>query len=194
MTRRFCIILLCLNIIACAPSSYNAHSDATRSRNPNSFKKIYGSSPKEVEKKLVVIYWMPHVFGNRYPLKVTTINGVDKKFSQVSAELEKLPPAYYKYLKNPEGTYSWRNIARTNYLSTHSFGITIDLNRRYSNYWQWDLERAGRPVRESAKLRLRNQIPKQIVSIFEKHGFLWGGSWYHYDTMHFEYRPDVMFA
>ena len=28
--------------------------------------------------------------------------------------------------------------------------------------------------------------------IFEKHGFIWGGRWYHYDTMHFEYRPEMI--
>ncbi|WP_456855101.1 M15 family metallopeptidase [Bradyrhizobium sp. USDA 4501] len=22
------------------------------------------------------------------------------------------------------------------------------------------------------------------------HGFIWGGKWCHYDTMHFEHRPD----
>lgn len=26
----------------------------------------------------------------------------------------------------------------------------------------------------------------------EKHGFIWGGCWYHYDTMHFEYRPELL--
>ncbi|MBP9613702.1 MAG: M15 family metallopeptidase, partial [Sulfurospirillum sp.] len=25
----------------------------------------------------------------------------------------------------------------------------------------------------------------------EKYGFVWGGRWYHYDTMHFEYRPEL---
>ena len=31
-----------------------------------------------------------------------------------------------------------------------------------------------------------------IVEIFERHGFIWGGKWYHYDTMHFEYRPELL--
>ena len=32
----------------------------------------------------------------------------------------------------------------------------------------------------------------EIVDIFERHGFIWGGKWYHYDTMHFEHRPELL--
>jgi hypothetical protein len=38
----------------------------------------------------------------------------------------------------------------------------------------------------------KNRIPLELVAIFEKHGFIWGGKWYHYDTMHFEYRPELL--
>ena len=38
----------------------------------------------------------------------------------------------------------------------------------------------------------RNRVPAAIVEIFERHGFIWGGKWYHYDTMHFEYRPELI--
>ncbi len=40
----------------------------------------------------------------------------------------------------------------------------------------------------------KNEIPMEIVRIFEKHGFIWGGKWHHYDTMHFEYRPELLGA
>jgi hypothetical protein len=30
------------------------------------------------------------------------------------------------------------------------------------------------------------------VAVFERHGFIWGGRWAHYDTMHFEYRPELL--
>ena len=43
-------------------------------------------------------------------------------------------------------------------------------------------------IRES---RRRTTVPKEIVDVFEKYGFIWGGRWYHYDTMHFEYRPEL---
>jgi hypothetical protein len=46
---------------------------------------------------------------------------------------------------------------------------------------------------DSARLvPYRNRIPHRIVEIFERHGFIWGGKWYHYDTMHFEYRPELL--
>jgi hypothetical protein len=31
----------------------------------------------------------------------------------------------------------------------------------------------------------------QIVKIFESKGFVWGGKWWHYDSIHFEYRPEL---
>ncbi|WP_407639298.1 M15 family metallopeptidase [Desulfarculus baarsii] len=29
-------------------------------------------------------------------------------------------------------------------------------------------------------------MPRDIVEVFEAHGFVWGGRWRRYDTMHFE--------
>ena len=40
----------------------------------------------------------------------------------------------------------------------------------------------------------KNDIPWETVRIFEAHGFIWGGKWYHSDTMHFEYRPELIGA
>lgn len=31
-----------------------------------------------------------------------------------------------------------------------------------------------------------------IVEAFEKHGFVWGGKWAHFDILHFEYRPEII--
>jgi hypothetical protein len=73
-------------------------------------------------------------------------------------------------------------------LSAHSFGIAIDLNTAFANYWQWDCKCTA----EEAALTFKNNIPQEIIDVFEKHGFIWGGKWYHYDTMHFEYRPELL--
>ncbi len=158
------------------------------------FKKMYGKSPREVGRNLVTIYWMPHVFGQRYPLRVTTVNDVDKKLRRISANLEKLPPTYFKYLENPGGSYYWRKVEGESSLSAHSFGIALDINLRYSNYWLWDYQKTHKPLSDlrTARLSCQNRIPMEIVEIFEKEGFFWGGRWYFYDTMHFEYRPDLL--
>ena len=160
-------------------------NDAGRIRNEVFFKKIYGNSKREVENKLVEIVWCPKLVNQK--IKVTTVNGIDKIVKNLSSELDK-NPAFAAYLKNIAGTFSWRNIAGTNRLSMHSFGMTIDINTKYSNYWQWDCKCKN----ENAKLIYKNRISLEIVKIFEKYGFIWGGNWLHYDTMHFEYRPELL--
>jgi hypothetical protein len=30
-----------------------------------------------------------------------------------------------------------------------------------------------------------------VILAFESVGFIWGGKWPYYDTMHFEYHPEV---
>jgi hypothetical protein len=38
----------------------------------------------------------------------------------------------------------------------------------------------------------RWMVPTSVVEAFERHGFVWGGKWLFFDTMHFEYRPEVL--
>ncbi len=171
-----------------------SEKDVIHARFEPFFKKMYGRTAREVGKHLVTIYWMPHVFGQRYPLRVTTVNDVDKKLQRISSNLEKLPPENFKYLENPGGSYYWRKVEGENSLSSHSFGIALDINLRYSNYWLWDYQKTNRPLSDlrNQRLNCQNRIPMKIVEIFEKEGFYWGGRWYFYDTMHFEYRPDLL--
>jgi peptidoglycan LD-endopeptidase CwlK len=159
--------------------------DAGRVRCEPFFRKMYGNSSEEVSKKLTTIVWLPKTLNIK--LRVTTVNNIHKKMEAIAAELDE-KPHLRAYLEKPAGTFNWRNIKGTSRLSTHSFGMTIDLNVAYSNYWQWD----SKTTQENADLGYKNKIPLEIVTIFEKHGFIWGGKWYHYDTMHFEYRPELL--
>lgn len=182
------------NGIPANPTKFTPTTDPGRIRYEPFFRKMYGNSKEEVETKLVTILWMPKIFGNRYPLPVTTVNDVDKKLISISNELELLVlthPEYIPFLSNPGGTFVWRVIEDTHRLSPHSFGMTIDINSELSNYWLWDLKKASKPTNEETALTYRNSIPWEIVPIFEKYGFIWGGKWQHYDTMHFEYRPEL---
>jgi peptidoglycan L-alanyl-D-glutamate endopeptidase CwlK len=179
--------------------------DSGRLRNNNFFKKMYGSTAKEVQKNLVTITWLPKSFEKKYKIQVTKINGIAEKLQHISQELDQLvsqKPNMAEYLKEPGGIFCWRMIAGTDRPSAHSFGMTIDINVENSNYWLWDYKKeraipAGVNIQEkdvdNEKFPLyRNMIPWEIVEIFEKNGFIWGGKWNHYDTMHFEYRPELI--
>lgn len=155
------------------------NQDPGRIRNTVFFKKLYGSSAAEVQASLKPLIWMPGVFDRT--ILFNTRYGAWESLKKVSEELAALPVRFHAYLENIGGTYAWRPIQGTDRLSPHSFGIAIDINTLYSHYWLWD-----------ATYEYQNKIPMEIVEIFEKHGFIWGGKWYHYDTMHFEYRPELL--
>lgn len=160
-------------------------NDAGRIRNEDFFKKIYGNTKNEVEKNLTEIVWCPKLVNQK--IKITKINGIDKIVKKLSRELDE-NPELKPYITNIGGTFNWRKIAGTNRLSMHSYGMTIDVNTSLSNYWQWDCK----CINENSKLKYKNRIPLKLIQIFEKYGFIWGGNWYHYDTMHFEYRPELL--
>lgn len=174
---------------------YTPIDDPGRIRYIPFFKKMYGATTEDVESHLVTVYWLSAFFGSQYPLRVTSVNGVDKQVIALSRELEKLVkqhPTYLSFLRAPEGAFNWRKVAGTDRPSLHSFGIAIDLNTDQSDYWQWDLRAEKRPISEHEPLRYRNRLPWEIVQYFENHGFIWGGKWEHYDTGHFEYRPELL--
>jgi hypothetical protein len=161
--------------------------DPGRARNEAFFKKMYGDCRKgEVEKHLVSVDWLPKHGGK--PIKITSVNGAADRLREVSDELDALPPDLVKYLQPIAGTYNCRTVSRSESASAHAYGIAIDLNAKFGHYWQWTKpDRTGRYA-------YRNSIPWEIAAIFEKHGFIWGGKWYHFDTLHFEYRPELLAA
>jgi len=159
--------------------------DPGRARNEAFFKRMYGDCAKGgVKPDLVTVAWMPKWGGT--PLKVTRVNSVARRLEAVVSDLEMLPARFKKYLVPSGGTYVCRAIAGTDQRSAHGYGIAIDIAVPRSSYWRWAKGGPNGPV------RYRNEIPLEIVTIFEKHGFIWGGRWYHYDTMHFEYRPELL--
>ncbi|HRE40534.1 MAG TPA: M15 family metallopeptidase [Ignavibacteria bacterium] len=153
--------------------------DPGRIRYDPFFKKMYGNSASEVKNNMVTIVWMPQTVGLK--LQVNKINGVAEKIEQIGKEFDNLPENLKKYVTSSAGIFNWRPIAGTDRLSTHSFAIAMDINTKYSDYWRW-----------SKSLEYKNKIPQEIWEVFEKYGFIWGGKWYHYDTMHFEYRPELL--
>jgi D-alanyl-D-alanine carboxypeptidase len=158
--------------------------DPGRVRNRAFFDKMYGDCKRgQVVPKLVPVVWLPRTWG--HVVTITSINGVDRQLEAISRELDELPAAHKKYLYPPGGTYNCRAVADTGQTSMHAWGAAIDINPAFSDYWRWSSVKGRIPV-------YVNHIPPEIVAVFERHGFIWGGRWAHFDTMHFEYRPELL--
>ncbi len=159
----------------CPAATPGPDVDPGRLRNAAFFTALYGDSQAKVAKTLVRVPW----FGSTF--LATTTNGVDVKLRAVAADLA-AGPELRAYLVKPGGSFNWRRIAGESVRSMHSYGIAFDINVSYSDYWRWS----------GGVKDYRNRIPCEIGEIFERHGFIWGAKWFHFDTMHFEYRPELL--
>lgn len=81
-----------------------------------------------------------------------------------------------KHVYQTAGCYNARFIANTQRLSNHAFGTAIDIN---------SLENGRGTV---------GQMHPEVVRIFQKWGFAWGGTWAWTDPMHFELARIVKVA
>lgn len=188
-----------------------------RFRNDDILMATYGGSESEVLNNLVTV----HFLGKK--IKFNKQNGAASALARVSKELSKRGlHKYFWNFRTFSGSVKFRKISGTNRISSHSYGISIDLlikhprDRGKSQYWKWsprcrtDIENhechelGGKGISKLPEYRLDVVIPwriddfsiegesreLEVVSIFEENGFIWGGKWFHYDTMHFEYRPE----
>jgi hypothetical protein len=147
---------------------------------------MYGDCKKgDVERNMTAITWLPRTWGRT--VRVTKVNGVAEKLKQVSDEIDALPAAIGTAAYPIAGVYACRVVKDTGRPSMHAYAAAIDLNLQMSDYWLWQKAKGG-------SIPYKNRMPQEIVDIFERHGFIWGGKWYHYDTMHFEYRPELLRA
>ncbi|MGZ6752240.1 MAG: M15 family metallopeptidase [Nocardioides sp.] len=92
-------------------------------------------------------------------------------FPQLTAALNEIVDQGLAHTIHPSeyaGCYYPRFIAGTTTLSNHSFGLALDINAIENQRGT-----AGR-------------LDPQVVAIFEKWGFTWGGTWHYTDPMHFE--------
>jgi len=80
-------------------------------------------------------------------------------------ELHSMETFSCRYIKTPKGCHIGK-------YSSHMFGIAIDINPTSNPYTT--------PVS-----KMKYDIPKEVIEIFRKHGFRWGGDYG--DAMHFEY-------
>ena len=158
--------------------------DPGRFRNVAFFRKMYGNCWRgEVTPRLVPIVWLPKSWN--YMIRATSVNGVAQRLVTISNEIEQLPEKIRRAAYPIGGAYTCRTIADSGQPSMHAYGAAIDMNVAMADYWYWQRSASG-------ALSYRNRMPNELVEIFERNGFIWGGKWNHFDTMHFEYRPELL--
>jgi hypothetical protein len=153
------------------------NEDPGRIRFDPLFRASYGRSEKEVDV-------VPMEFLGQ---RLRVHRKVKPAFERVAQRLERAlakDRTLAPFLEHLGGTFVWRPIANTHRQSAHSYGVSMDINVKLSDYWEWQ--------KPKLPTRWRNRIPQAIVDAFEAEGFIWGGRWFHYDTMHFEYRPELL--
>lgn len=159
-------------------------SDPGRIRYTPLFDAMYGATETAVRKRLARVPWLPSVANGS--VQISTANDVHLRLREVSDALERLAPALRAEAAKLAGSFNYRTVAGTERKSAHAYGFAIDVAPQLGDYWRWR-EKGVDPPR-----RYRNRMPLPIVEAFEAHGFIWGGRWSHYDTMHFEYRPELL--
>lgn len=145
------------------------------------FKEVYGNSKQQVEKNLAnVKSGYGYSSFNRNNKASEALQSAMKEIVNITGRNK----ATYNYVFPTMGTFNYRLISGTNQLSVHSFGIAIDFSTSKWDYWKW-------ANREQGQKRL-DLYPKEIVEVMERHNFVWGGKWGHFDIMHYEYRPELV--
>jgi hypothetical protein len=113
---------------------------------------------------------------------------------QAAAKIDNTIQTWINNLGSLEG-YGWRNIADTQARSYHAYGLAVDLLPKSlggkQTYWLWTSQ--YRNDWWNVSYNERYHPPEAVIKAFEANGFIWGGKWPMFDTMHFEYRPEVLF-
>lgn len=187
--------------IGAAPLPYD--DDPGRLRNEDLLKAVYGENKSAVARNLRRLKFL----GNN--VEFNRQNGAANALAAVGTEIEGLfssDPEFAREMKAwtkgkgfrsiSRGTFNWRLIAGTKQLSVHSFAVAIDLAPMASGlpeYWRWSSNLANVPEERVPNFKMPAKIstfPQKLVDTFERHGFIWGNKWRHFDSMHFEYRPE----
>lgn len=155
--------------------------DPGRARSYGLLTEVYGSSKKVIESNLTKV----KVGYNNYQFNKS--NNASNSLQAIMKEvmpLSQTNPNVRRCFLPCSGTFNYRVISGTSRLSPHAFGIAIDLASDKRDYWKWASKEAGEKRLGSYSF--------ELVTIFEKNGFVWGGKWSHFDILHFEYRPEII--
>lgn len=160
-------------------------------RSEDFLERLYGaSSRRETESHIVTVDFLG------FPVRVH--ERIAHALAGVASECEALrstdptAAAFFAGLSEVDG-FNYRDVAGTATRSYHSYGLALDLiPRSYGGkaaYWRWVMENTEQWW--TTPYEKRWMVPLSVVAAFEKQGFVWGGKWLFFDTIHFEYRPEI---
>ncbi|MFQ6608787.1 MAG: M15 family metallopeptidase [Fidelibacterota bacterium] len=91
-------------------------------------------------------------------------------------------------------SFKQRKISGSNNVSYHFYGLALDLvpNSYEGKQVNWKWSSVYFKEWHLIPLAKRWSPPQKVIDAFEHNGFVWGGKWSHFDTIHFEYVPEII--
>jgi hypothetical protein len=157
-------------------------------RSPHFFNALYRAHNRnEASRQIRTIRFLGKNINVHYMI-VEKLTLIEERIME-AAKTDTQVQAYLNNIETIAG-WSWREVSGSQTRSFHSYGVAIDILPRELGgrqiYWQW----AG-PNWRSIPHERRYNPPDAVIRAFESFGFFWGGYWLPFDTIHFEYRPEV---
>ncbi len=152
---------------------------------------LYGVSSRGDAEKLMVETVFYGLTVRAHPIIVEPLARVERDLRLLAGDIAT------RFMRgiSAVGGFHWRDIAGTSSRSYHAYGVAVDfIPKDYEDrfgYWRWAAE-AGVEQWWALPLNQRWNMPLEIVEVFERHGFVWGGKWTFFDPIHFEYRPEII--
>ena len=108
-----------------------------------------------------------------WSIKVSRIRVHSKLVHPLSALFKEIHNSgLWDKLHTFDGSYAWRPSRGSQKLSTHCWGIALDLNAKTNGLGE------------------KGDMAPEIIDIFTRHGWVWGGEWRRPDPMHFQACKD----
>ena len=160
-------------------------------RSPDFLNHLFGTNEIKLRERCD---WVPFLNHNAYMNNFceSALRNVEEEILKAAKNDQEVQA----FIENLKTIYSFqqRKIRGTENTSLHSYGLALDLiptsyNRKHAN-WRWST--AFVDEWQLIPLEKRWSPPQVVIDAFEKNGFVWGGKWVHFDTVHFEYAPEII--
>ena len=152
---------------------------------------LFGTTESQIRRHCTSVTFLDHqMFLNS--ISVEPLRAVERDIRRAAS----VDSSVAAWIRDLEITYSFitRDVAGSDGRSLHGWGLAMDLVPiSYGGkhvYWRWSRV-FNRQSWQDIPVNRRWSPPQAVIESFERHGFIWGGKWPFFDTIHFEYRPEI---